>query len=788
MRAKFKSMIARLILLVTVVTFLSSWKPADFLQELQQKYDAFNTKYPIVKLYCILNQPVYSPGDTVFFQSWYMNEDFSHVKGEHIVALDIFNGEGRTVQKVKFKVKNGTGHSQFVIDPDMTPGDYKIVGHTDWMRNFKPSGYFQKMIRIESSKEIETVFKKTDALKFFPEGGNLVAGTSNKVIVLGPPSAVVQLRSPADSTVSVISLDTTGLGNFIITPEPGVRYYAEWPAGGRRWPVPVSVKDGVSLMMETKDDPEFLLSVPPGSQLINKEIFVVVVSRGKIKFKQGYMVGEGAPLRVNVPLQALDGALQEILVFDSGGEILSRRVFFSRSAENITAKLNLSASVDQRARISGSVQILDESGRSIDSEVNVLVYQSNLFKVHTKASRFYLSDLPAADERAQRYDISDNFLLNDFLITQSLDVFDWQDILNNRPLPMTFSFYNEAKLRGKVVSKKTGEPAPDSITVIGYLQKNTVGYEAYTRDGNFEMTLIYDFWGQDKVFCTLRQKNRSVDENYDIVILKDSINATDTWTSVEKEQRSKYGEYALNRSIVSKSYSFFGNEGATSAAEDSPNSIFEDEFRGVDYTVNVEEYMTFPSMEDFLQEAVPFVRYKKKGDKKVVRMSYRYDKSLKVFKDDPLYIIDGLMTRNTAYFLSLKPEQLLFIKVLNNPNKLMQLGKLGENAVIFVESKKGDLYKPFEKENIFPVTGLSRSREFFEADHSDAGLNDRVPDLRSTLFWKPFLETKSGAAEFNFFASDDIGPLKVVVTGFTKDGRPFSVEKEINVVFAAEAR
>ena len=143
-----------------------------------------------------------------------------------------------------------------------------------------------------------------------------------------------------------------------------------------------------------------------------------MVSRGKIKFKQAYTVGEAAPLRVNVPLQSLDGALNEILVFDSGGGILGRRLFFSRSAENITAKLNLSTSVDQRARISGSVQVLDESGRSVDSEVNVLVYQANLFKGHTKASSFYLSDLPAADERAQRYDISDNFLLNDFLITQ----------------------------------------------------------------------------------------------------------------------------------------------------------------------------------------------------------------------------------------------------------------------------------------------------------------------------------------------------------------------------------
>ncbi len=789
MRAMFRQMIVRLMFLVTVVIFLSSLRPADFLQELQQKYDAFKTKYPIVKLYCILNQPVYSPGDTVFFQCWYMNEEYAHVKGEHIVTFDLFNGEGRAVQKVKFKVKNGTGHSQFVIHPDVTPGDYKIIGHTEWMRNFKPSGFYQKIVRIEATKQIETTFKKTDVLQFFPEGGNLVAGTANKITILGPPSAVLQLRSPADSVVAVVSLDSTGLGNFMITPVPGVRYYAEWPAGGRRWPIPVSAKDGVSLMMETNGDPEFVLSVPQTSQLLNKEIYVIVAARGRIRFQQGYTVGETRSLRVNVPLETMDSGLHEIIIFNAAGEILGRRLFFSRAAKNLSAKLNVSTSVGQRGRISGALQVLDEAGRLVDSEVNVLVYQGNLFKNHTTASSVYLSDLPAAVERAQRYNIDNNFLLNNFLITQVLNVFDWADVLNNRTIPLTFPFYTEAKLRGKVVSKKTGEAPPDSTAVIGYLQKNTVGYEAYTRDGNFEMTLIYDFWGPDKVFCTLRQKNKTVDENYDIIVVKDSINGIDTWTSVEQERPATYGEYALNRSIVSKSYSFFGTENTSaSAAVHSPNSIFEDEFRGVDYAVNVEEYMTFPSMADFLQEAVPFVRYRKKGDKEYVRMSYRYDKTLKVFKDDPLYIIDGLMTRSTAYFLSLKPEQLLFIKILNNPNKLTQLGKLGENAVIFVESKKGDLYKAIEGGNIFPVTGLSRSREFFEYDHGKPGENDRIPDLRSTLYWKPLLESKSGSAEFSFFASDDIGPMKVVVTGFTKDGRPFSDEKEINVVFDAEAR
>jgi hypothetical protein len=523
--------------------------------------------------------------------------------------------------------------------------------------------------------------------------------------------------------------------------------------------------------------------------LLNKDIYAVVVSQGKIRFKQAYRFDDTRSLRVTLPTQSISKGLSELAIFGPGGEVLARRLFFSRSKENLVTKLNVSPTVGQRARINGALQLSDESGRQLDAEVNVLVYQTNLFKTHMSASSFYLSELSAADERAQRYSISDNFLLNDFLITQTLDVFDWRDVISNRTIPLTFPFFSEAKLRGKIVSKRTGEAAPDSTAIIGYLQKNTVGYEAYTRDGNFEMTLIYDFWGSDKIFCTLRQKNKSADDIYDIVVFKDSVTAADNWTSIEKEQRAKYGEYALSRRIVSKSYSFFGSENASaSSAEESPNSIFEDEFRGVDYEVNVEEYMTFPSMADFLQEAVPFVRYRKKGDKETVRMSYRHDKNLRVYKDDPLYIIDGMMTRNTAYFLSLKPEQLLFIKVLNHPNKLTQLGKLGENAVIFVESKKGDLYKPIENENIFPVTGLSRPKEFHETNYGNEATSGRVPDLRSTLYWNPLIETKSGAVEFSFYASDDIGPMTVVVTGFTKDGTPFSVEKEINVMFDAEGR
>jgi hypothetical protein len=391
------------------------------------------------------------------------------------------------------------------------------------MKNFKSSGFYQKRIRIESAKQIETTFKRVDVLKFFPEGGNLVAGTSNKVVVIGPPSEVLKLKSPADSVVNLVTLDSTGFGSFNITPQSGVRYYAERPTGGRRWLLPVTEKDGLALVMDQKDDPEFVLSVGAGSPLSGKEVYAVVVSQGKIKFRQPVMLNESQPVRLTVPLQPNHKSIQELLVFESSGKILSRRLFFFKAANNVAVKLNVTNSINQRGRISGAIQVTDESGGSLESQVNVVVYQSKLFEKYPAASNFYLSELPAAAERAGKLGIVDNFLLNEFLITQSKDVLNWQDVINSRPLTLTFPFYSEPKLRGKVVAKDTGAAPPDSTAVIGYLQSNTVGYEAYTRGGNFAMTLIYDFWGEDKVFCTIESKNKVSSDNYNIVIVKDSI-------------------------------------------------------------------------------------------------------------------------------------------------------------------------------------------------------------------------------------------------------------------------
>jgi len=763
---------------------LCSWSPEDFLSELQEKYDNYMHKYPVVNLNLLFDQPAFAPGDTAFFRAWYLDDNLQGIRGEHIVTLDLLNGGGKTSHRMRFKVKNGIGYGQIIFEKNFPPGIYEFVGYTDWMKNFGQEFFYRKRLSVVSRVQFEEGNDHESRIKFYPEGGNFVGAIANSMTVVGPPSTAFAIVNQAGEEVTSVSLDSSGLGSFVMTPELGQRYSAVGGDNGKRWPLPAQVKDGIGIRMEPEKCCVFQFSVPPDSRLTNKETYAIVVARGKILSSEKLILSAGRMVEWSASARGGYRAVHELYLLDGEGKVLIKRAFVPYPSNPVSVSLRIPSEVRQRENVPAMLELRDAYGNPVEADLSVTVFQEHLFK-DAIGNDLLLSQYNEVAEWIENYGNPDDVSLNNFLATQALTRLNWEMILSGKDMKMRFPFYGDATISGQVVSKKTGAPCPDSTMIIGYLQTNTIGYEAYTHEGKFEMPLPYDVWGDDRIFCTLRHNNKSLDDSYTINIFNDTLEVSERWQSDETIEPSRYGIYAQNRNVVNQSYSFFSEEPKTlSASDQNPNSVFEDEFRGTDFEVNVTEYLTFASMAELLQEIVPYVHYRKRGSVESIRMSYRYETTLKVFKDDPLYIIDGVMSKNTAYFLSIKPEDVASIKILNNPNKLTQLGKLGENAVIFVESRKGNLSRPLLNENLFPFVGLSRPIDFHAMRYTQNSSRDRIPDMRSTLFWNPALVTdKQGNADINFFASDDIGPMNVVIQGVTKDGRSIMIENRINVVF-----
>lgn len=365
------------------------------------------------------------------------------------------------------------------------------------------------------------------------------------------------------------------------------------------------------------------------------------------------------------------------------------------------------------------------------------------------------------------------------LITQKNKRLDWKEILEGKLEPIS-SFKRLIQYSGSIVSKEGGQPLPEA-RLSAYLQKSMMGYEAISKaDGSFDLVFLFDFWNEDEIFYTIEDKNGNA-ANAKVIWKMDSSSGVSLTPMIESTTANKYADFASRKKLMDKSYSFYGNsEVLNTSLSENPNWDFEDELTGVDYSVKVDEYVVFPTMEELIREVVPSLLHRRVKGKSIVRVVLP-DGAIP--NEDPLFIIDGIMTKNTEYFLRLKPVDIITIKVVKTINKLNRFGTMGRSGIVLVQTKGID-QKALKIENtMISVKGLNKPIPFQIPTYSGS-LDQRIPDFRSTLYWNPSVTTNSkGEGSINFSASDDVGVFFIQIQGITSDGRPFSKLDSIQLVF-----
>ena len=66
---------------------------------------------------------------------------------------------------------------------------------------------------------------------------------------------------------------------------------------------------------------------------------------------------------------------------------------------------------------------------------------------------------------------------------------------------------------------------------------------------------------------------------------------------------------------------------------------------------------------------------------------------------------------------------------------------------------------------------LLQAREFYSPQYDNPHTNQKMADLRSTIYWNPNIITdKDGKASFSYFNADGKGTYRVVIEGIDADG------------------
>lgn len=768
------------------------WVDEDVIRVFTEKFENYSKRHKQVKVHLFFNQDKYAPGDTAFYKAHFLTDGLQLLPGKQILNLELYNEDGKKVQHQSFSVRDGLGANQIILSKSIAPGIYLLVAYSDWMRNFSTDLFYHRQITITGQKQISTIPQAaTTLLSFHPEGGKLVEGIPNRVVAHSSGVQAVQIIDDLGQVRSEFMLDEQGLGSFLITPESNKGYFARITGKAQQYKLPDAVSDGIALQLTSGMNTEplkLLVSAPSKSDLRKQNLYVMMTAQSKVNYSAPIRLGSTEAHQVLLPQRNLPEGVTQLYILNEKGIVLAERLVFINTQSEIQVAVSTDkATYHSREKVVVEIVVNDELGNPLQTDLAVTVLNKKLFPDLTSKtlsddllfkSDFYNS---SASFEIDRSKASWPSTLDNYLITQKWNRFQWSDVLTSTNSDMKYGFRNTLSVDG-IALDGGGRPVPDSTLINVFLQEQMMGYEVYTqRDGQFDLPFLFDFWGDDRMFY-LMEKGKKEINNSSLNIKRDTLAISTGFSFQVEASTDTYGDFKFKKDLIDGSFSFYANTSRQNRIGlPNPNAAFEEELFGADVSINVEEYVIFPTMEELIREVIPSLLHRKVSGKSIVRVMLS-DASV-ITSGDPLYIIDGVMSRNSPYFLSLKPSEILAVKIVKDINKLQRFGAMGKNGIVLVQTKKPDSENLTMQSNIIQVKGLSKLLEFRSPDYATKS-NTRIPDFRSTLYWNTSLKTDSGGKVlFSFYTSDDSGPLEVKLEGITLKGNPFSGQGKVMVVF-----
>jgi hypothetical protein len=193
----------------------------------------------------------------------------------------------------------------------------------------------------------------------------------------------------------------------------------------------------------------------------------------------------------------------------------------------------------------------------------------------------------------------------------------------------------------------------------------------------------------------------------------------------------------------------------------------------VDRVFKLDDYVAFNDMEEAIREVTTNVRVRRKKGKPMVRLLYVAPGTKRMMKDEPLYLLDGVMLRNMDEIMALDLQDVASIEIAWSEEKLYagNLGGMVDNGMFAVYTKSGEARERLrEKGHAVLYEQYSLPRHFVVPAPTDA-VQASQPDFRQLLYWKPILQAgPDGKASATFYTSDETGTFEVQVQGYTSDG------------------
>lgn len=823
--------IAGINLLLSVV--ISSFVVPDndpIISKIITQLGKWTNDYPIEKVYLQLDKPYYAVGENIWFKAYITiggQHQLSALSGS--LNVELIDEKDSVKAWIKLPVVRGTTWGDFKLRDTLPEGNYRIRAYTNWMRNVGPEYYFDKKVTIVNPVDsvishskltgnkpaikispINQLPGKVD-VQFFPESGSLVNGLNSIVAfkAVGPSGLGVNIKGiitdNAGNKVVEFNTQHLGMGAFNFTPQNGKTYKASiTDADGANYLVtlPAALNTGYVLSINNKDANTISLNVTGSSDYVNAGNLYVVGQSGGEVYYVGKSGSSGEDFNATIAKSRFPAGIVQFTLFSSTGEPLNERVAFIEHEDSLL-KLSISSSPSvsaprKKVRIDLSAQsnskpvfgtfsatVLDDDKVRYDeqSETTILshILLNSDLRGYIEQPNYYF-DQPNDETRAD---------LDVLMLTQGYRRFEWKPLMAGTLAPPAYQPEQLIVISGSVETLN-GKPVPGAKVTLfapasagqfmldtiadnqgsfafkGMLLKDSIRFiiKATTAKGGKNVAIVMD-------------KNEDLDtKSKDIPTINFIKNeqVPGTYLKAAKtlyQEELKYGlgdhTRFLKEVVIKAQPKPKVPHSSNLNGPGNANQIITGYDLYKNFCLNLADCLPGRLTGVIFYDGLPY-SLRNMGDG---------SPGSKQKPPPMLLVVDGVPkdSNETKEDLSrIQPSEISSIEVLRDIGFTSIYGSRGIGGVIILTTKRAEDYMDVKvtMENgalVYLPKGYYRAREFYSPQYDDPKTNQPVADLRTTIYWKPDINTnKNGHAFFEYYNAGTPGVYRVIIEGIDGDG------------------
>lgn len=789
-------------------------------KDIEAEIEEAEINIPFEKVYLHTDKSHYFPNDTIWLKGYARTvpSDFD-APNFHSDALYVSlrkSGEEKILKKALVRMENGSGTANLLIS-DLESGDYILSAYTDLMRIWSEDYIFTKPLVVQDPGKLAMKQKNPEQIlvSLHPESGLLIPGIKNKAVALvkdenGSPLDTFKgyLMNNKSDTICPLQMDQKGMCMVEFEPTAGETFFilGSGPDGNwKKHELPDFFQKGVLIQTDWSSHPEkLLISLFKSEEIRDQKFQMVAMSAGQAVYEAIFDMNEARQSMALDKDKFLPGVFN-ISILDESGQVLGERnVFLHPQALAKVTFENNTLQPSPRQKVSIDLEVLDEFDAGLEADLSISVIdlkQSGTIPSSNLSSHFLLHSyldggstafLPVLDQSDEKLAQKLDMLLMAFPLRNSLAKTLALQSASDEALMLPTGFQKTLQVLGE-----GGKPItePKTLEVLVYPQNGVPEAVDVSTDAKGIFTLK-GLYFQNTASLVIQEviENRKgkkektpVKPGY-IRVLDEQLPPTFAQSQFEstKETQNPYlndvmryrmlveanaKEILLDTVEVENNRQRIDIPDKANLYGVNADITMEIPYRGYDH-MNVFLYMRgrVPGMimlgdpNDFGNPPRVFFR--------MGVHNYSFGGGIQNAQG-ALFLLNGVVI-DKALIAAIPMGQVHRLDILNNVASANAYGARGASGVINVITKLGYArFNPPEPEEAFQLQGFHQAYNFREISEGVPVKDPFKNNLKSTIYWNPYLETdEEGRGELNFTLSDASSDFLVIVEGMSKTGEP----------------